>query len=185
LFDLRFAAGTAAPVTSLRYLHLYYDALVRISTLQKIGVGWVLSDVTLPPPFVRVAGAQRVNVYRVDGALPMAYVIARGGATIPVRTLALDASSATMRVVTPQPGLLVLTQNDARGWQVRVDGRNSQKRLCFGTFRGVDVAAGTHEVEWRYRPFSIGVGAVVTFIALLSCVLLSSISRMKIFFASH
>jgi hypothetical protein len=167
LLDLRFAALTAAPVTSRRYLDLYYDALVHVSTLRNIGTGWVLSQAALPPPFIRVARAERVNVYRVDGALPMAYVLSPGGLTTPVRTLALDASRATAHVVTARPGMLVLTQNDAPGWHVRVDGREAKPQLAFGTFRAVAIDAGTHDVEWRYRPISIAVGAVVTFLALL------------------
>jgi hypothetical protein len=185
LFEHRFAALTASPVTSRRYLDLYYDALDHISTLRDLGAGWVLTDAALQPPFVRVAGSGRVNVYRFDGALPMAYLIARDGSIVAARALAFDTSHALVEVDTATPGTLVVTQNDAAGWHVRVDGRAAKPLRVFGTFRAVEIAAGKHEVEWRYRPISVVVGAVVTFTALLFGTFLSSSLRAKKFLMSH
>jgi hypothetical protein len=187
LFERRFAALTAAPVTSQRYLDLYYDALRHMETLRAIGVGWVVSATPIGPPLVRVAGAGRVNVYRVDGALPMAYVRTRANATVPARTLALDASHATVHVDTADAGTLILTQNDAPGWHVAVDGREAQRLRAFGTFRAVSVPAGVHEIVWTYRPRSMLLGGVVTFLALCALgisTLFVKRRRTKSFFAS-
>jgi hypothetical protein len=187
LFERRFAALTAAPVTSQRYLDLYYDALRHTETLRAIGAGWVVSATPLGPPLVRVAGAERVNVYRVDGALPMAYVRTRANTTVPARALALDASRATVHVDTADAGTLILTQNDAPGWHVAVDGREAQRLRAFGVFRAVSVPAGVHEIVWTYRPRSMLLGGVVTFLALCALgisTLFVKRRRMKIFSVS-
>jgi hypothetical protein len=185
LFEHRFAALTAAPVSSRRYLDLYYDALDHTSTLRSIGAGWVLSDLRLSRGFVRVAGAGSVNVYRFDDALPMAYVLTRGGVTTPVRALTLDTSSAVAEVDSASAGTLVLTQNDAHGWRVYVDGRAARTLRVLGTFRAVEITAGKHEIEWNYRPISFVMGAVVTFTALLFGAFLSSHLHTKNFFISR
>lgn len=187
LFERRFAAFTAAPVTSQPYLDLYYDALRHMETLRAIGVGWVVSARPTRPPLVRVAGAEHVNVYRVDGALPMAYVRTRANATVPARSLSLDASRATVQVDTADPGTLIVTQNDAPGWHVTLDGREVQGLRAFGTFRAVSVPAGVHEIVWTYRPRSMLLGGVVTFLALCALgisTLFVKRRRTKTFFAS-
>ena len=171
LFDLRFAALTAAPVTSQRYLDLYYDALHRMQTLRAMAVGWVVSASEIGPPFVRVAGAERVNVYQVNGALPLAYLMTAANKIVTPRALMIDTSHATVEIDTADPGTLVLTQNDAPGWRVTVDGHEAQPLRGLGVFRAVSVPAGMHEIVWTYRPRSIVLGGAVTFLALAALII--------------
>jgi hypothetical protein len=166
LYDHRFAALTAAPVTSQRYLDLYYSALRRVAALREMAVGWVITASPIGPPFVRVAAVERLNVYRLDAALPMAYVVMRSGSVAPVRTLVLDTSRASVQAGTADSGTLVLTQNDAPGWHVTIDGKEAQRLLAYGAFRAVSIPAGAHEIVWSYQPRSIRLGGVVTFFAL-------------------
>jgi uncharacterized membrane protein YfhO len=70
-------------------------------------------------------------------------------------------------VATRSGGLLVLTQNDARGWSVKVDGRPADKKLVRGVFRAVEVPAGQHQITWIFRPLSLTAGAIVTALAML------------------
>jgi uncharacterized membrane protein YfhO len=67
--------------------------------------------------------------------------------------------------------MLVLTQNDAPGWRVAIDGAEAQKVLAFGTFRAVSVPAGPHEIVWTYRPRSILFGAIVTFFTIAALII--------------
>src|SRR5205085_610605 len=113
------------PVTSQRYLDLYYDSLRRMRTLRAMAVGWVVSVTPIGPPFVRVAGAGSVNVYQVSGAFPMAYVQTPSNAIVSARSVVLDTSHATVKADTAGSGILVLTQNDAPGWRVTIDGRDA------------------------------------------------------------
>jgi len=170
LFELRFAATTAAPLAPRRYDDLIAAANGNIELLRSIGVGAILSATPLRPPFEPVASAERIVVYRVPGVLPMAYVVTRDGKRLPPRALALDASSARVIADTPGGGMLVLTQNDEPGWSVRVDGRAARKTLALGAFRAVEIAPGRHEIAWKYRPLSFVVGAIVTLLTLIALV---------------
>jgi uncharacterized membrane protein YfhO len=97
--------------------------------------------------------------------------------------LSLDTHHARVVADAPADGILLITQQDAPGWHVFVDGKERRKILAFGVFRAVEVPQGRHEVIWRYRPLSMYVGAVITIITLLSLQLGNFVksSRQKIF----
>jgi hypothetical protein len=87
-------------------------------------------------------------------------------AIVPARLTQIDSSSATVEVESSFPGVLVLTQRDAPGWRVSVDGVPSRKLLADGNFRAVQVEAGRHVVTWRYLPLSLILGAAMTCVTL-------------------
>lgn len=167
LHQLRFTASTPAPLSPSAYTNLYTRALTNLDLLREIGVMWMIVPGALPPPFVEVARVENVFAYRLPGALPMAYVRTRDGAIVPPRTLALDASHSRVAVATRSGGLLVLTQNDARGWRVNVDGKPADKKIVRGAFRAVEVPPGQHQITWIFRPPSLIAGAIVTAFAML------------------
>jgi hypothetical protein len=173
LYEHRFAALTAAPVTSQRYLELYYSALRDLASLRAMAVGWVISASPIGPPFVRDAGAGQVGVYRFGAALPMAYVETRAKRVVPARAFTIGTSRVSVASDSADSGMLVVTQNDAPGWRVAIDGAAAQKVVAFGAFRAVSVPAGVHEVVWTYRPRSILFGAVVTFFTIAALVISS------------
>jgi len=72
---------------------------------------------------------------------------------------------------TAESGMLVVTQNDAPGWHVAIDGAEAEKVLAFGTFRAVSLSAGSHEVVWTYQPRSVLFGAVVTFFTIAALII--------------
>jgi uncharacterized membrane protein YfhO len=53
------------------------------------------------------------------------------------------------------------------GWQVHVDGREQEMLRANHTFRLVEVPAGESEVEFRYRPRSLAVGAVLSLLGIV------------------
>jgi len=171
LYEHRYAALTAAPVTSQRYLALYYRALRDLGALQALAVGWVVSASTIGPPFERVAGAEHVGVYRFGAALPMAYVETQARRVVPARALTIAPSRVSVKSDTAESGMLVVTQNDAPGWHVAIDGAEAEKVLAFGTFRAVSLSAGSHEVVWTYQPRSVLFGAVVTFFTIAALII--------------
>jgi hypothetical protein len=120
---------------------------------------------------VRVAGAERVGVYRFGAALPMAYVVSRESGV--GSRLILGASRASVHVDTAIPATLVITQNDAPGWHVAVDGAEAKKVRAFDAFRAVFVPAGSHEIVWTYRPRSVLFGGVVTFFTIAALIISS------------
>lgn len=167
LFAHRFDASTAAPVVSRAYSALYDRALVDFPLLQRLSCGYVVAARALPAQFVPLETRGDVSVYRVRGAFPLAYLRERDGAIRNVRELAFDTSHARATVDTAKGGTLVLTQNDASGWSVTIDGAPATEQRELGVFRAVEVGAGTHHVAWSYRPVSLVYGAIVTLIAIV------------------
>lgn len=64
-------------------------------------------------------------------------------------------------------GVLVLSDNWFPGWKATLDGHPVPILVADGALRAVAVPAGTHRVEMRYSPASIGWGGVVSFATFL------------------
>ncbi len=167
LHQLRFTASTPAPLSPRAYTQLYTSALTNFELLREIGVSWLVVPAAMPPPFTLAARVENVLTYRIPGAYPMAYIRTSNGKILPPSALALDASRGRVMVATRDGGLLVLTQNDARGWSVAIDGHDALKTVERGTFRAVEVPPGKHEIVWIFRPLSLQIGACVSFAALV------------------
>jgi hypothetical protein len=180
LYEHRFDAWTAAPFTSRRYAQRYESALHDPASARIIGVGYVLASRPMPPPrFIPVARSLGVMVYRVADSLPMSYLLLSRRAVAP-SFMAFSPGRAFVNVDAPERGTLVLTQNDAPGWRVFVDGVEMPKKNFDSTFRAVDVGAGHHEVMWSYHPRSLIIGAVMTVTTLLSVVSYKVIRRRSL-----
>jgi hypothetical protein len=63
-------------------------------------------------------------------------------------------------------GHVVLVDAYDPGWRVRVDGRPATLVRANVAFRAVEVPAGRHRIEQRYRPAAASVGAVISTLAL-------------------
>jgi hypothetical protein len=170
LFDRRFDAGTAAPLIDASYLALYEQALEggRLEVLNTMSIGYLIAARGLPPPFAPIARARAVEVYVNPRVLPMAYFRGDDGRYRNVTFFSLGTSLARIDLDTLSSGVVILTQQGARGWEVTVDGsRASATAPIAGVFRGVHVAGGHHVVEWRYRPGSLRIGAAASLLALV------------------
>jgi hypothetical protein len=65
------------------------------------------------------------------------------------------------------PGRLVLSEINYPGWRVLVDGNPAELLAIDGLFRGVDVPAGVHRVEFVFRPVSVYLGLIAAFATIL------------------
>jgi hypothetical protein len=74
-----------------------------------------------------------------------------------------------VRVHASAPGFLFLADQFFPGWRVTVDGRESELLRANYTFRLVEVPAGDSTVEFRYRPRSIVVGALLSLAGVVLC----------------
>jgi hypothetical protein len=84
-------------------------------------------------------------------------LLARLAEDLPERVVAeVTASSA---------GILVLTDLAYPGWVAEEDGRRLPLLRADGYFRAVALPAGTHRVEFRYRPLSWTIGVALSAIA--------------------
>ncbi len=76
-------------------------------------------------------------------------------------------------------GLLVLTDTWAPGWQVTVDGRPMPIHRVDGALRGVVVAPGIHEVEFRYVPWFTYWGFLLALLGLAGTIAGALILRWR------
>ena len=67
---------------------------------------------------------------------------------------ALDQGSASVRVRMTKPGLVVLSASFDPGWTASVDGKSVPTVMVAPALVAVTVAAGTHQVVFRYEGFS-------------------------------
>lgn len=77
-----------------------------------------------------------------------------------------------LSVDAPSDGWVVLLDTYFPGWQASVDGRPVQVQQADFAFRAVEVPAGRHQIEFRYRPLSFQVGAFLSGGAALACLII-------------
>jgi membrane protein YfhO len=91
-----------------------------------------------------------------------------------VRVLQDDPERLRIDVAAGRPGVLVVSDSYAPGWQARLDGQPIPILRANMMFRAVEVPAGRHEVEMTYAPRSLFAGAAlsllgVALLAFVSC----------------
>ena len=72
-----------------------------------------------------------------------------------VRIISYSNNRVVMEVATTQAGVVVLHDLYYPGWQVKVDGVESSVLRANILFRGVEVTAGHHVVEFEFHPFAL------------------------------
>jgi hypothetical protein len=75
-------------------------------------------------------------------------------------------ASVTLRATLDRRGLVLLDDNLADGWSVRVDGRPAHVLRANGVLRGVVVGPGRHEIRWSYTVPGLRAGAALSLLAL-------------------
>jgi hypothetical protein len=73
-------------------------------------------------------------------------------------------------VKSTEDNLLVLSDTYYPGWKAFVDGIPEKIYQANYAFRAVPLNAGTHKVEFVYDPMSFKLGAGVTFLGILGCI---------------
>lgn len=97
---------------------------------------------------------------RVPGA-------SRSPGTATVHLIQETAGTQRWRVETPEGGWLVVRDLHWPGWKARVEGKAAPILPADGLFRAVALPPGRHEVEFRYRPASFLVGALLSALTAL------------------
>lgn len=167
----------------------------QVDWLRRAGVTHILSFKSLDPaawpidllvatddPFLNRAWARNAGepffLYALQGARGRVYWADpqyQGSAKISQ----YRANSVSIKVETKSDATLVLADLAWPGWRALIDGRAApslNSDADFPPYRGVRVPAGSHVVEWIYRPASVWWGSVIS---LMSCV---SLVMAPIFF---
>jgi hypothetical protein len=63
-------------------------------------------------------------------------------------------------------GMVILGDASYPGWTATIDGRTTQLYEAYEALRGVVAPAGRHHIEFRYRPMSVYLGALLTLLGL-------------------
>jgi hypothetical protein len=88
----------------------------------------------------------------------------------PAQILHTENDRQVLESRTTRPGILVVTESWAPGWHAVMGGEELKVERVDYLYRGVRVPAGTHIVEFTYRPLSWRIGWIVSlaaFVALL------------------
>lgn len=138
---------------------------------------WVASQ-AIPLPeaeqisYVREhAGALR-DVVVLDEGVPIPPIGRPGsqgsGPAGSAEILRYENTRVVIRADLAEPAFVVLADTDYPGWRASVDGEPAQLYRADHAFRAVWVPAGDHEVELRFVPSTLLLGAVVSGLALLA-----------------
>jgi hypothetical protein len=85
----------------------------------------------------------------------------------------------TIRAEMACKGLLVLNQTFYPGWQVLVDGRPARIEEADGALQSVLVDPGNHRVDFRYRPWNVYWGGLLTALGLGAALFLALYNRAR------
>jgi hypothetical protein len=78
-----------------------------------------------------------------------------------------------------EPGVLVLTDAFYPGWKVFVDGQERTIRRANYLFRGVELPAGAHQIEFIYDPFSFKIGALISVLTAIFLLVVPSVRAIR------
>lgn len=145
---------------------------------------WNWNKRTWPPPTLEmsvdaaVAGAanyvgQAGSFHLLQQADNYYAVVDTGVVKIPCLATAFGGD-IDVTCETPASGTLTVYENNWTGWGATIDGTPSTLRE--GDWLSVDLPAGQHTVQFRYRPWDVYVGITLT---VIGCILALAVSLWK------
>ena len=85
----------------------------------------------------------------------------------------------SLLVKTNENAFLVLSDTYFPGWRVFVDGKEEKIYRADYNFRAVPISAGKHRVEFVYDPLSFKLGAIITFLGIIGCLVIGLAVRHR------
>jgi len=85
----------------------------------------------------------------------------------------------SLKVEAETESILVLSDTYYPGWKVFVNGKEEKILRANYNFRAVPLSKGVHQVEFRYDPVSFKLGAGLTVVGIISCIIIGWSSRRR------
>ena len=105
---------------------------------------------------------EEAMVVAPPGTVPKSSITEPGG----VEVKEYSEHHIVLRVPQEAKGLLVLSEVMYPGWEVLVDGKKKEILRTDFLFRGVVLEGGQKEVIFRYRPFSLKLGMIISLVTI-------------------
>ncbi|MCL7971865.1 MAG: YfhO family protein [marine benthic group bacterium] len=107
-------------------------------------------------------------------------VAASEGASGTVLSRSEGTNTYTAKVNTTGPMLVVLSDRWYPGWKATVNGRSAEVLRANGVFRAVEVPAGVSEIEFRFLPGSLLLGAAMSLFGLAALATLWGLAGSRV-----
>jgi hypothetical protein len=131
--------------------------------------------------FLRLAGVRRTvaddgTMTAVEEPVPRARMLgtearserrAPACAVCSVAVIRDEPGDIVVRTASTAPAILALTERFDEGWQTTADGAAVETVRVRGDFLGAHVDAGSHRVEFRFKPRSLALGAELSALAFV------------------
>ncbi len=125
------------------------------------------------PPFTK-GGLGGLNVGE-----PSVPACGRQGLPQKVEFISESNNRLALQVGVAENSLLVLSDTYYPGWKAFVDGKETKIYRADYAFRAIPLNAGTHQVEFVYDPISFKLGAGVTLLGILGCIVFGWVGRRR------
>lgn len=131
-----------------------------------LGVAYRISNEPHPQfPELVFTGSSGLKVWRNPSALPR--VFGESPECVSARPVAYHPGYIRIAAQVSCPTALVFSENHYPGWRAAIDGKPAPVKPAHGFLLSVDVPAGPHWIEFRYRPLSVYLGLALSALALL------------------
>lgn len=158
----------------------YLEAIPDPALLGELNVRYMISPMTVDNPAWRlITHTDEGYLYENSAYLPRIYSKTADGQLIPVEIEQYSPNRIQVHVSLPDAGELILSEVWTPGWHARINGQVSEVRRVNETFRGINLAAGEHQVELYFRPASFLIGLVITGLTGLMCLLALAMSYFR------
>jgi uncharacterized membrane protein YfhO len=84
-----------------------------------------------------------------------------------------ENSLVTLTTSAKHESILVLTDSFYPGWKAYIDGTETEILRANHFYRAVRLPGGKHQVEFRYKPQSFQIGAMISFLTVFLMILVS------------
>ncbi|MCI0721169.1 MAG: YfhO family protein [Acidobacteria bacterium] len=91
---------------------------------------------------------------------------ARAASASSVRFIRYTPNHVELEASAEKACLLVLLDTDYPGWKAFIDGQETKISAVNSVFRGVNLAAGTHQIHFQYKPQSFRTGFWISMLTL-------------------